>query len=90
MMDPYMKKMEALLRDGKARLDRLSVQMRSSAPEFSALSRRRRLMDYEARYAEVSKRFELLRSAGNEGVAELKIGLEKAWDAFRAEIGLKV
>jgi hypothetical protein len=41
-------------------------------------------------YADVSRRFELLRAAGSEGVAALKIGLEKAWDTFRAEIGWKV
>ena len=66
MMDPYMTKTEALLRQGKARVDRIS-----------------------ARYADVSRRFELLRAAGTEGIADLKVGLEKAWDAFRSEIGWK-
>jgi hypothetical protein len=66
-MDPYMRKTEALLRQGRARLDRLSVTMRASAPAFSELVRRRRLMSFEARYAEVSRRFELLRGAGPEG-----------------------
>jgi hypothetical protein len=88
-MDPYMKKTEALLRQGRARLDSLSVKMRAAAPAFSALVRRRKLMNFEARYAEVSRRFELLRGAGTEGVAELKVGLEKAWDAFQSEIGWK-
>jgi hypothetical protein len=88
-MDPYMTKTEALLRQGKARLDRLSVSMRASAPAFSALTRKRKLMQFEARYAEVSRRFDRLRAAGTEGVADLKVGLEKAWDAFRSEIGLK-
>ena len=89
MMDPYMKKTEALLREGKAILDRRSVSMRASAPEFSALARRRKLMDAEARYADVSRRFEQLRSAGTEGIADLKVGLEKAWQAFRSEIDWK-
>jgi hypothetical protein len=88
-MDPYMAKTEALLRQGRARLDRLSVSMRASAPAFSALARRRRLMTFEARYADVNRRFELLRAAGTEGIADLKVGLEKAWDAFRSEIGWK-
>ena len=88
-MDPYMTKTEALLRQGKATLDRLSVSMRASAPAFSALSRRRKLMRVEARYGDVSRRFELLRAAGTEGVADLKVGLEKAWDAFQSEIGWK-
>ena len=88
-MDPYMAKTEALLRQGKARLDNLSVSMRASAPAFSALARRRRLLTFEARYADVSRRFELLRAAGTEGIADLKVGLEKAWDAFRSEIGWK-
>lgn len=88
-MDPYMRKTEALLRQGRARLDRLSVTMRASAPAFSELLRRRKLMSFEARYAEVSRRFELLRTAGTEGIADLKVGLEKALDAFQSEIGWK-
>jgi len=46
-------------------------------------------MKLEARFADVSRRFELLRTAGTEGVADLKVGLEKAMDAFRSEIGWK-
>jgi hypothetical protein len=88
-MDPYMTKTEAMLRQGKARLESMSVTMRAAAPAFSALVRRRKLMNFEARYAEVSRRFELLRAAGTEGVADLKVGLEKAWDAFQSEIGWK-
>jgi hypothetical protein len=87
MLDPYLAKTEALLREGKARLERLSGTMRASAPSFSVLARRRRLANLEARYAEVTRRYEELRSAGTEGVADLKVGLEKAWAAFRTEIG---
>ncbi len=90
MMNPYMTKTEALLRQGKARLDSLSVTMRASTPAFSALARRRKVMRFEARYATVSRLFELLREGGTEGVADLKVALEKAWDAFRAEIGWKL
>ena len=60
-----------------------------ATPAFSALARRRKLMKFEARYADVSRRFEQLRSAGAEGVADLKVALEKAWDAFQSEIGSK-
>jgi hypothetical protein len=70
-------------------LDRRSAGMRAPTPAFSALARRRKLMKLEARYADVTRRFELLRAAGTEGVADLKVGLEKAFDAFRSEIGWK-
>jgi len=69
-MDPYLTNAEELLREGKARLESLSVRMRSPAPAFSALSRRRKLMNFEARYAEVTRRFEMLRTAGTEGGSE--------------------
>jgi hypothetical protein len=88
-MDPYMTNTEALLRQGKVRLDSLSVRMRAAAPAFSAIARRKKLMNLEARYAEVSRRFEMLRAAGTEGVADLKVGLEKALDTFQSEIGWK-
>jgi hypothetical protein len=86
-MDPYMAKTETLLREGKVRLDRLSGWMRAAAPSFSVLARRRRITNLEARYAEVTRRYQELRSAGTDGVADLKVGLEKAWAAFREEIG---
>jgi len=86
-MDPYMTKTEALLRQGRARLDSLSVRMRAAAPAFSAVARRRKLMNFEARFAEVSRRFEMLRTAGTGSVADLKVALEKAFDTFRSEIG---
>ncbi len=89
MMDPYMKKTEAMLREGRMMLERRSVSMRATAPEFSALARRRKLIAAEARFADVSRRFDALRSAGTEGIADLKVGLEKAWDAFRSEIDWK-
>ncbi len=84
-----MTKTAELLREGKGRLDRLSTVLRASAPEFSVLQRRRRLQRAEARYAEVSRQFDQLRAAGTEGIADLKVALEKAWAAFTAEIGWK-
>ena len=88
-MNPYMAKTEELLREGKAMLDRRSTVMRAATPAFSAVARRRKLMKLEARFAEVSRRFELLRTAGTDGIADLKVGLEKAFDAFRSEMGWK-
>jgi hypothetical protein len=84
-----MTKTAELLREGKGRLDRLSTVLRASAPEFSVLQRRRRLQRAEARYAEVSRHFEQLRAANTEGIADLKVALEKAWAAFTAEIAWK-
>lgn len=83
-----MTKTEALLRDGRARLNGLRARAEKSAAE-ERVSAERKLKEFEARYAEVSRRFEQLRAAGTVGVAELKIGLEKAWDAFSAGIGHK-
>jgi hypothetical protein len=88
-VDPYMTKTAELLREGKGRLDRLSTVLRASTPEFSVLQRRRRLKRAEARYAVVSRHFEQLRAAGTEGIADLKVALEKAWAAFTAEIDWK-
>jgi hypothetical protein len=86
--NPYMTKTEALLRDGRARLDGLRARAAKAAAE-ERLSAERKLKEVEARYAEVSRRFEQLRAAGTVGLAELKIGLEKAWDAFSSGIGRK-
>ncbi|MCA1825520.1 MAG: hypothetical protein LC689_01100 [Myxococcales bacterium] len=84
-----MAKTEALLREGRALLDRRSVSLRALTPEFSAVTRRRKLMHLEARYADVSRRFEMLRGTGVASIADAKVGLEKAWNAFRSEIGWK-
>jgi hypothetical protein len=86
MMNPYMMKAERLIAEGKALLARRSLAMRAQVPEFSLLSRRRKLLEMEARYAEVARRFEELRAAGTEGIADLKVGLEKAMTAFESSI----
>lgn len=80
-------KTSQLLREGKGKLDRMTAVLRAPAPEVSALDRRRRAQRMEARYAEVSQRFEELRKAGTVGIADLKVALEKAWAAFQAELG---
>jgi hypothetical protein len=86
--NPYMVKTEALLREGKARLEGLRVRTEKATGESRA-GAERKLKEFEARYADVSRRFEQLRAAGTHGIAELKIGLEKAWDAFASEIAAK-
>ncbi|MFN2546453.1 MAG: hypothetical protein ABR567_03370 [Myxococcales bacterium] len=48
-----------------------------------------KLIDIEARYADVSRRFEMLRGTAVESIADAKVGLEKSWDAFRTGIGWK-
>jgi hypothetical protein len=88
-MDPYMNKTASLLREGKGKLERLSIAMRSPAPESSALARRRRLRKAEAHYADVSRYFEQLRAGAAEGIADLKVALEKAWESFQAEVADK-
>lgn len=84
--NPYMTKTEALLREGKAKLDGLRARTEKAGAE-ARTSAEKKLEEFEARYAEVSRRFEELRNAGNHGLAEIKIGLEKAWEKFAAEIG---
>lgn len=86
-MDAYLANAELLVRQGKAKLESISASLRSEAPAFSVLARRRKLTRFEARYAEVSRRFEELRRAGSSGIAELKVTLEKAMETFQAEIG---
>ncbi|TMA17768.1 MAG: hypothetical protein E6J85_16340 [Deltaproteobacteria bacterium] len=88
-MDPYMNKTASLLREGKGKLDRLSIVLRSPTPEETALARRRRLQKAQAHYADVRRHFEALRAGATEGIAELKIALEKAWDSFQSEVGGK-
>jgi hypothetical protein len=84
-MNPYMITTEVLLREAKRKLDLLSTTMSAAAPEHSALARKRKLSRIEARYADVSRRFEQLRAAGTEGIADLKVGLEKAFAAAEQE-----
>jgi hypothetical protein len=89
--DPYMTKTEALLRDGKAMLEAARARAEKAGAEANMvrIDGHRKIKELETRYAEVSRRFEELRAAGGEGVADLKVGLEKAWDAFQSEIGWK-
>lgn len=89
--DPYMTKTEALLRDGKAKLDavRARAEMAGAEANMVRIDGHRKIKELETRYADVSRRFERLRAAGGKGVADLKVELEKAWDAFQSEIGWK-
>ena len=85
-MDPYMNKTASLLREGKGKLDRLSTVLRSPAPEGTVLARRRRLLKAQTHYADVNRYFEQLRGGATEGIADLKVALEKAWDSFQSEV----
>jgi hypothetical protein len=84
--NPYMRKTAAMLRDAKARLDGLRARAGKAGLE-GRIAAEKKLQESEARYADVTRRFEQLRAAGTNGVAELKIGLEKAWDAFSSGLG---
>jgi hypothetical protein len=86
-MDPYMKKTEALLREGGRALERRAASLSSPAPSFSVLARRRKLMKLKARYADVNRRFEMLQDTNVESIADAKVGLEKSWAAFCTELG---
>jgi hypothetical protein len=81
-----MTKTEALLRQGRQKLDAISARMSAPTPEFSVLARRRKLQNFEARYRDVSHRFELLRCGGTVGIADRKVGLEKAFAAFCTDL----
>jgi hypothetical protein len=89
-MDPYMKKNEVQLREARGQLDRRSTLLRAMTPAFSVLTRRRKLMHLEARYSDISRRFDMLRNSAVENIADAKVQLEKSWDAFRAEIDAKL
>ena len=86
--DPYMRKTEAQLRDGRAKLDGMRARAEKAGAQ-ARLEAHQKLEGFEALYADVNRRFKQLRAAGSEGLADLKVGLEKALDAFRAEIGWK-
>ena len=89
--DPYITKTEALLREGKAKLEGLRARVEKAGAEAQMvrIEGHRKIKELEVRYADVGRRFEQLRVAGEEGAADIKIGLEKAWEAFRSGIGWK-
>lgn len=84
-----MKKTEGMLRQGRARLDGLRARTGTagSEPRVVRIEGRWKIQELESRYAEVSRRFLQLQAAGGHGVADLKVGLEKAWDAFQSQLG---
>src|SRR5260370_15775245 len=86
--DPYVAKMEAELNEWKAKLE--ALKRRAAKDSDEARSEVQRTVEaFEARYADVSRRFDDLRAAGAGRVADIKVGLEKAWDAFRSEFDRK-
>jgi Skp family chaperone for outer membrane proteins len=86
--DPYVAKMEAELNEWKAKLDALKGRAAKASTE-ARTDVQKKVEAFEARYADVSRRFEELRAAGNGRIADIKVGLEKAWDAFRSEFDRK-
>src|ERR1700682_978148 len=82
--DPYVAKMEAELGEWKAKLDALKGRAAKASAEARS-EVQKKVEAFEARYADVSRRFDDLRAAGAGRVADIKVGLEKAWDAFRSE-----
>lgn len=89
MMDPYLRKAEELVRQGKAVLDGRAPGMLAGAPSYSFSARRRKLMNCQTRYAEMHRRFDQLLGADTANTTDLKVALEKAIEAFRVEIGWK-
>ena len=83
--DLYMVKTEALLNEGKATLARLRAGTEKAGAE-ARVEAERRLGELEERYAVAARCFEQLQQVGIQGVADLKVTLEKAWDAFRAGV----
>ena len=61
--NPYMTKTEALLREGKAKLEGLRARTEKAGAE-ARTSAEKKLREFEARYADVSRRFDELRNAG--------------------------
>ncbi len=80
MKDRYILKTELMLREGKARLNRLRAAAEKDG--VARLDARRSLNELEARFAEVNRHFEALQAPGVKGIADIKVGLEKAWQAF--------
>lgn len=81
--DLYMVKTEALMREGEAMLHRLRVRAEKATAEARA-DAEKKIQELEVQYADVTRRFQQLQAAGAKGVADLKVGLEKAWEAFRS------
>ena len=79
--DLYMTKTEALLREGRATLAGLRARAASAGARAVA---ERKLRELEARYADAARCFEELQGNGVKGIADLKVRLEKSWEAFRA------
>jgi hypothetical protein len=88
-MDPYMAKTDGLLRQGRARLDRLraKVEKTGAGANVVHIDEFRRIRGLEIRYAGLGHMFDQLRAPGAQGVADLKVRLEKAWDAFQFRLG---
>ena len=87
-MDPYMARTEGLLRAGRAMLDGRRARAEKAGAEARAMriDVHRRIKDLESRYAAVRRLFDQLRAPGAKGIADLKVGLERAWAAFQFDM----
>ena len=87
-MDPYMARTEGLLRAGRAMLDGRRARAEKAGAEARAMriDVHRRIKDLESRYAGVRRLFDQLRAPDAKGIADLKVGLERAWAAFQFEM----
>lgn len=82
--DPYVAKMEAQLNEWKAKIDGIKAKAQKASAE-ARIELQKHVAAFETHHGEVSRRFDELRTAGVDKAASLKVGLENAWDAFKAE-----
>ena len=87
-VDPYMTRTEGLLRAGRAMLDGRRARAEKAGAEARAMriDVHRRIKDLESRYAGVRRLFDQLRAPDAKGIADLKVGLERAWAAFQFDM----
>src|SRR5260370_19076062 len=84
--DPYVSKLEAELNQWQAKLDALKGRAAKASAEARS-EVQKKVEAFEARHADVRRRFHDLPAAGAARVADIKVGLEKARDSFRSESG---
>jgi phage host-nuclease inhibitor protein Gam len=86
--DPYVAKMEAQLKEWKAKIDGIKAKAQKASAEGRA-ELQKHVAAFETRYGEVSRRFDELRTAGEDKASAIKVRLENAWNAFKAEFEKK-
>ncbi len=86
--DPYVAAMETQLREWQARLDALKARAEKATVE-GRIDAHKQIKSFDARFVDVRRRFDELRAAGADRAADIKVGLEKALDAFKSEFTRK-